>query len=92
MTWSLNQLIGDRAPIPTRDAFRAGAGTMLGVGFCGLAARLVMEGQLSTTHLLVAPIGASAVLAFALPASPLAQPRAVIGGNCWRPLLVSAAP
>lgn len=30
---------------------------------------------------LVAPIGASAVLVFAMPASPLAQPWAVIGGN-----------
>src|SRR5690606_388591 len=31
--------------------------------------------------LLAPPIGASAVLAFAIPASPLAQPRALIGGN-----------
>jgi len=30
---------------------------------------------------IVAPIGASAVLAFAVPASPLATPRAIIGGN-----------
>jgi CBS domain-containing membrane protein len=38
-------------------------------------------GDLLTHPLLVAPIGASAVLVFAVPASPLAQPRAVIGGN-----------
>ena len=31
--------------------------------------------------LLVAPIGASAVLLFAIPASPLAQPWAIVGGN-----------
>lgn len=31
--------------------------------------------------MLVGPIGASAVLAFAVPASPLAQPWAVVGGN-----------
>ena len=31
--------------------------------------------------LLIAPIGASAVLLFAVPASPLAQPWAIIGGN-----------
>lgn len=31
--------------------------------------------------LLIAPIGASAVLAFAVPASPLAQPWPVVGGN-----------
>jgi len=43
--------------------------------------------------MIVAPIGASAVLVFAVPASPLAQPWPVIGGNavsalvgaaCWR--------
>lgn len=77
----LNQLIRGRAPIRAREALRAGAGALLGVGFCGLAARLVMDGAPSATPLLVAPIGASAVLVFALPASPLAQPRAVIGGN-----------
>jgi CBS domain-containing membrane protein len=81
MIHDLNLLIRGRAPIPVREALRAGAGALLGVGFCGLAARLVMEGRLSTTPLLVAPIGASAVLAFAVPASPLAQPRAIIGGN-----------
>src|SRR5258706_10586585 len=31
--------------------------------------------------LLVAPMGASAVLLFAVPASPLAQPWSIIGGN-----------
>ena len=36
--------------------------------------------------MLIAPMGASAVLLFALPASPLAQPWSIIGGN-----LVSAA-
>lgn len=34
-----------------------------------------------TAILLVAPMGASAVLIFAVPASPLAQPWSVIGGN-----------
>jgi CBS domain-containing membrane protein len=38
------------------------------------------------TPWLVAPIGASAVLVFAVPASPLAQPWSVLGGN-----LISAA-
>ncbi|MGO8048351.1 HPP family protein, partial [Rhizobium johnstonii] len=31
--------------------------------------------------LIVAPMGASAVLLFAVPASPLAQPWSIIGGN-----------
>jgi len=38
-------------------------------------------GQAVSVPLLVAPMGASAVLLFGLPASPLAQPWAIIGGN-----------
>ncbi|USI72669.1 HPP family protein [Sphingomonas morindae] len=40
---------------------------------------------------LVAPIGASAVLVFAVPASPLAQPWPVIGGNMLSALVGVAA-
>lgn len=72
-----------RAPVTIRplDAARAGLGALIGVALTGLLARLIAGGGLSASPLLVAPIGASAVLAFAAPASPLAQPRAVIGGN-----------
>lgn len=42
-------------------------------------------------HLLIAPIGASAVLAFAVPASPLAQPWPIIGGNILSALVGMAA-
>ncbi|MEW5688400.1 MAG: HPP family protein [Pseudomonadota bacterium] len=70
-----------RAPIPPREALRAGLGAGLGVVACGLAARWLTEGRFSAEPLLIAPLGASAVLMFAIPASPLAQPRAVIGGN-----------
>lgn len=44
----------------------------------------LMQGRLGSGQglpLLIAPIGASAVLLFAVPASPLAQPWAIIGGN-----------
>jgi CBS domain-containing membrane protein len=69
------------APVSLFDTLRAGFGAALGVAFTGLLARLLMTGQLSSQPLLIAPIGASAALVFAIPASPLAQPRAVIGGN-----------
>lgn len=69
------------APLSLFDAARAGLGVALGIAFTGLLARLAASGQLSAAPLLIAPIGASAVLVFAIPASPLAQPRAVIGGN-----------
>lgn len=40
-----------------------------------------LPGIPSSVPLLVAPMGASAVLLFAVPASPLAQPWSIIGGN-----------
>lgn len=75
------------APLSLLDAARAGLGVALGVAFTGLLARLAATGELSTAPLLVAPVGASAVLVFAIPASPLAQPRAVIGGNLLSALI-----
>lgn len=41
--------------------------------------------------IIVAPLGASAVLAFAVPASPLAQPWPIIGGNILSTLVGVAA-
>jgi len=84
---ALAPLLRGPAPIRPREALRAGLGALVGVGLCGLMARLLSEGELSAAPLLVAPIGASAVLAFAVPASPLAQPRAVIGGNVMAALV-----
>jgi CBS domain-containing membrane protein len=45
----------------------------------------------SDLPIVVAPIGASAVLAFAVPASPLAQPWSVVGGNVLSTLVGVAA-
>jgi CBS domain-containing membrane protein len=77
----LFSILRGRSPIPMRDAVRASCGALLGIAFTGLIARLIADATWSLTPLLVAPLGASAVLAFAIPASPLAQPRAIIGGN-----------
>lgn len=60
---------------------RAGLSGMAGLACTGVLARLAAGGGPSGALLLVPPIAASAVLVFAIPASPLAQPRAVIGGN-----------
>jgi CBS domain-containing membrane protein len=53
---------------------------MLGIAFTGGAMHTLL-GPASSIPLLVAPMGASAVLLFAVPASPLAQPWSIIGGN-----------
>ena len=53
---------------------------MVGIGLAGLIAAL-LHGDGEATPWLVAPMGASAVLLFAVPASPMAQPWPIIGGN-----------
>lgn len=66
---------------------RAAIGAGLGVGLAAALSLLtITSGSIGTLPLLVAPLGASAVLVFAVPASPLAQPWSVVGGN-----LMSAA-
>ena len=64
---------------------RAAAGAFLGIALAALAGRALTL-ALPDFPWLLAPLGASAVLVFAVPASPLAQPWPVIGGN-----LLSAA-
>ena len=68
-----------------RDRSWAALGAGLGVLIAGLAG-LAIQAGFPGFPFLIAPIGASAVLVFAVPASPLAQPWPVFGGN-----LVSAA-
>jgi CBS domain-containing membrane protein len=55
-------------------------GAIVGVGLSGLIAAW-LHGDGEALPWLVAPMGASAVLVFAVPASPMAQPWPVIGGN-----------
>jgi CBS domain-containing membrane protein len=62
-----------------RDRMVGSAGALIGMAATyALCSLLHFD---SSLPLLVAPMGASAVLIFAVPASPLAQPWPVIGGN-----------
>jgi CBS domain-containing membrane protein len=81
MRQTLTLALRGRNPIRPVDILRSGLGALLGIPATGLLAHMVASGHASALPLLVPPIGASAVLAFAVPASPLAQPRAIIGGN-----------
>ena len=60
---------------------RGALGALLGIALAGLATRAGLGALGSTLPWIAAPLGASAVLVFALPASPLAQPWPVAGGN-----------
>ncbi|WP_331292868.1 MULTISPECIES: HPP family protein [Methylobacterium] len=63
-----------------RERLIACLGALAGITLTGLICGLVF-GQGPHIPLIVAPMGASAVLLFAVPASPLAQPWSIIGGN-----------
>lgn len=63
-----------------RDRLVACLGALIGVGATGLICSLLL-GNDPHLPLLVAPMGASALLLFAIPSSPLAQPWSIIGGN-----------
>ncbi|WP_296226996.1 HPP family protein [Ralstonia sp. UBA689] len=70
------------APVTVRwrERARSAVGALVGILFTGTMMKLV-PGAATLIPLLVAPMGASAVLLFAVPASPLAQPWSIIGGN-----------
>ena len=61
--------------VPSIIWIKAGLGAALGMGFIGWL------GDLTGEPLLIAPFGATCVLLFAVPNSPLAQPANVIGGH-----------
>ncbi|NKK96901.1 CBS domain-containing protein [Rhizobium leguminosarum bv. viciae] len=63
-----------------RERLIACLGALLAIGFTGVISGYLF-GQGPHLPLIVAPMGASAVLLFAVPASPLAQPWSIIGGN-----------
>ncbi len=62
------------------DWLRSSIGALIGILSTGMICHAWL-GSHDGLPLLVAPIGASAVLVFAVPASPLAQPWSVLGGN-----------
>lgn len=77
---ALGRLLAGQQRVPPRERLRAAFGALLGI----LATGLVGYGVIGADPALpwmIAPMGASAVLLFAVPASPLAQPWAMLGGN-----------
>lgn len=71
------------APIAVdgRERWRITVGATLGILLTAILCHQVGANAAGQWAWLVAPIGATAVLVFAVPASPLAQPWAVVGGN-----------
>lgn len=63
-----------------KERLRASCGALLGIVVTGFITHQIFPG-IRELPWLIAPMGASAVLLFAVPASPLAQPWSIMGGN-----------
>lgn len=70
-----------RTRINARERWRIVLGSFVGILLAGLACHVAGGTTDAGLLWLVAPMGASAVLVFGVPASPLAQPWSVVGGN-----------
>ena len=70
-------------PVDARERWRVATGAGIGILCTALLSLAATHGvgALAGLPWLIAPLGASAVLVFGLPASPLAQPWSVVGGN-----------
>jgi CBS domain-containing membrane protein len=78
---TLQHLIPPPLAIGWPERVRACAGGLFGIFITSFLTALIFPGESREIAWLVAPIGASSVLLFATPASPLAQPWSIIGGN-----------
>lgn len=76
----LRGMLPDTQLVSKRERLRASSGALLGILITGLVGSLAI-GLDPALPALIAPMGASAVLLFAVPASPLAQPWSILGGN-----------
>lgn len=80
MPFRLRDLIPEIGPIAPRERLRSATGALLGILVTGLVCQAAV-GSGAALPILIAPMGASSVLLFAVPASPLAQPWSILGGN-----------
>jgi CBS domain-containing membrane protein len=78
-TWA-RDLLPARMTIDARERARVVLGAAIGMLLTGLLCRAI-GANAAALPWLVAPIGASAVLVFSVPGSPMAQPWAVVAGN-----------
>ena len=82
----LRAFIPAAVTVNSTERWRAVAGAAIGIVTTAIVCRF-LAGADPKALWLVAPLGASAVLVFAVPASPLAQPWSVIGGNTLSALI-----
>lgn len=81
----LDKLIPEPAPVRMREKIRAGLSAGLAILCTGWIAGRFLEGQ--GLHTLLASMGASSVILFAVPHSPMARSWAVAGGHLLSALI-----
>src|SRR6516164_7150921 len=87
----LRRFLPQSLPASLTERLRAAIGALLGIALTAFASTAWL-GHAGDLPLLIAPMGASAVLLFGVPASPLAQPWPIVAGNLIAALIgVTAA-
>lgn len=76
----LHNLLPAALLVDRYERLRTCSGALIGILVTGLISYSVLGPSIATPFL-IAPMGASAVLMYAVPSSPMAQPWPVIGGN-----------
>src|SRR5690606_25157052 len=80
MRSTLRRIIPDAAPVSNRERLRSATGAFVGILLTGILASFALRFD-PTLPAMIAPMGASAVLLFAVPSSPLAQPWSILCGH-----------
>ena len=70
-----------RTRIDSRERLRIIAGALIGISLASFLCHLAGGSMAGQFPWMIAPLGASAVLLFAVPGGPMSQPWPVIGGN-----------
>lgn len=73
-------IIPEAIPVSYRERLRSAIGALIGILVTGVIGSLAVA-ETAALPALIAPMGASAVLLFAVPSSPLAQPWSILCGN-----------
>jgi len=76
----------DQTNVSVQERYRAAGGAFIGLLLTLLVGRY-LGGLVGLNDWVMASLGASALLVFVLPSSPMAQPWAVIGGNFFSALI-----
>jgi CBS domain-containing membrane protein len=75
-------LVADLPSLGAKEKLKACVGALLGILLTGVLSKYAAQQIVNTSALwLIAPVGASSILLFAMPSSPFSKPWSIVGGN-----------